>query len=408
MGAVAVKYKGHMAESEAPGAVDIPEACSSAATGIGLTPSTLSLRNVESLLLTAQQQQLRHLRRLQQMRRQAEISAAMQVAWQEKQEAEEQRRAAREAEAKEAQARRLEHHRNVETRNAAAQEAAGRTRDMWRSALVGKLEAAKQRTSARLEARRRRIYANHEAQLDARRAALEEKQAQEQRHLQQRQELRLIQDEIRREEEALWAVRRDELRQRAESEQAARSSYYGLRAQERDRQLAERKQELEAQRAAHAEEARQRASYNQQRAAGADAAERAKRDRLAAKLQGKMAKVDAIMAQRTALVKEVQRVQAGMAAQEERMKAALQTMAVWGLPSWERPGARTSSACTHHTGKWHLPAELVDTTAALQSAILDSPTRSATAAAPGGRLGGSGLSSPSQRPDSACGLLAET
>jgi hypothetical protein len=44
--------------------------------------------------------------------------------------------------------------------------------------------------SARLEARRRRIYANHEAQLDARRAALEEKQAQEQRHLQQRQEVR--------------------------------------------------------------------------------------------------------------------------------------------------------------------------------------------------------------------------
>jgi hypothetical protein len=54
-----------------------------------------------------------------------------------------------------------------------------------------------------------------------------------------RAQLRLIQDEIRREEEALWAVRRDELRQRAESEQAARSSYYGLRAQERDRQLAE-------------------------------------------------------------------------------------------------------------------------------------------------------------------------
>jgi hypothetical protein len=39
------------------------------------------------------------------MRRQAEISAAMQVAWQEKQEAEEQRRAAREAEAKEVSGR---------------------------------------------------------------------------------------------------------------------------------------------------------------------------------------------------------------------------------------------------------------------------------------------------------------
>lgn len=41
-----------------------------------------------------------------------------------------------------------------------------------------------------------------------------------------------------------------------------------------------------------------------------------------------MAKVDSIMAQREALVREVQRVQAGMAAQEERMKAALDSMEV--------------------------------------------------------------------------------
>jgi predicted dithiol-disulfide oxidoreductase (DUF899 family) len=44
--------------------------------------------------------------------------------------------------------------------------------------------------SARIEARRRRTYANHEAALEARRQALLAKEAQEQRHLQQQQEVR--------------------------------------------------------------------------------------------------------------------------------------------------------------------------------------------------------------------------
>ncbi|KAI8476497.1 MAG: hypothetical protein J3K34DRAFT_401538 [Monoraphidium minutum] len=366
---------------------------SSLAHGVGLSPSALSLRNVETLLLTAQQQQLRHLRRLQQMRRQAELSAAVQMAWVEKQEEEERRRVAREAELKEDKVRRAQHHQEVAERNAAAQQAAGRTQEMWREALKGKLEAANKRTDdmlrqrsllsefsrvqwVRFEARRRRTYANHERTLEERRQRLEEKMANEERNLAQRQELRLIQDEIRREEEALAAVRREEARRRADIEAEARGQYYGLRAQQRDRQLSERKMDLEAQRAARAEEARQRTAYNQHRVAESSAAEQAKRDRVAQQLQSKMNKVDAIMAQREALVKEVQRVQAGMAAQEERMRSALEVM--------------------ERTGKWHLPTELVDSTAALQSAMMELPLRS-----PGRSAGGGGRLPASGRPDSA-------
>jgi len=56
---------------------------------------------VEAVLIAAQQQQLRHLRRLQQMRRQAETKASVQAAWREKQQAEEQKRLEREAEIRE-------------------------------------------------------------------------------------------------------------------------------------------------------------------------------------------------------------------------------------------------------------------------------------------------------------------
>ncbi len=46
--------------------------------------------------------------------------------------------------------------------------------------------------------------------------------------------------------------------------------------------------------------------------------------------QSKMSKVDAIMSQREALVREVQRVQSCMAGQEDRMRSALDTMQVGG------------------------------------------------------------------------------
>lgn len=52
-------------------------------------------------------------------------------------------------------------------------------------------------------------------------------------------QLRLIQEEIRREEEALAAVHREEIRRRAEEESATKSAYYGMKAAQRDRQLAE-------------------------------------------------------------------------------------------------------------------------------------------------------------------------
>jgi len=99
------------------------------------------------------------------------------------------------------------------------------------------------------------------------------------------QQLRLIQDAIRREEEALAAVRREETRRRAEAEVEEKSTYYAMRAAQRDVQLGERKQDLEFQRATRAEEARQRAQYNKQRVDHAAAVEEAKRDRLAAKVQ---------------------------------------------------------------------------------------------------------------------------
>lgn len=51
----------------------------------------------------------------------------------------------------------------------------------------------------------------------------------------------------------------------------------------------QRKQELEAQRVARAEEARARAAYAQQRAAQAGEAEAAKRERLAAQLEVRLA-----------------------------------------------------------------------------------------------------------------------
>jgi len=92
----------------------------------------------------------------------------------------------------------------------------------------------------------------------------------------------------------------------------------------------QKRQDLEAQRLARAEEARQRAAFNQQRAAHASALEQSKRERLAAKLESKLAKVDEIMVQRELLVKEVQKVQASMAEQEQRMKAALDEMEVGG------------------------------------------------------------------------------
>jgi cell wall-associated NlpC family hydrolase len=146
--------------------------------------------------------------------------------------------------------------------------------------------------SARIEARRQRTYAKHEAALEARREALLAKEAQEQRHLQQQQEVRgrarrglprraragclgalhhmphasfasillqaappnrppvptplrpktqlkLIQEEIKREEESLAAVRRADARRRAEAEAAEKALYYSLKAEHRDRQLSE-------------------------------------------------------------------------------------------------------------------------------------------------------------------------
>ena len=57
-----------------------------------------------------------------------------------------------------------------------------------------------------------------------------------------------------------------------------------------------------------------------------------------------MAKVDAILAQREALVKEVQRVQAGMAAQEERMRAALEEMQASGRGMGRAPRRRVACA----------------------------------------------------------------
>ena len=52
---------------------------------------------MESLLLAAQQQQLRQLRKLQQIRRQAELAAALEAEGNEKLRAEEEKRAALEA-----------------------------------------------------------------------------------------------------------------------------------------------------------------------------------------------------------------------------------------------------------------------------------------------------------------------
>lgn len=68
---------------------------------------------------------------------------------------------------------------------------------------------------ARIEARRRRARAACDAALEARRAALAEKEALEARHLRQQQELKCIHIAIRKEEEALAAVQREEMRRRA-------------------------------------------------------------------------------------------------------------------------------------------------------------------------------------------------
>ncbi|GBF92064.1 hypothetical protein Rsub_04411 [Raphidocelis subcapitata] len=373
--------------------------------GIELSEGALSLRNVEAVLLTAQQQHLRHLRRLQNMRRQAELTVAMHSAWQEKQIAEERRRAQHEAELKQRQAERAAQSREVEERNAAAQEAAKRVQEMWRSAIAEKLDAAKDRTeqmlhqrsllaefhrvqTARIEARRRRTYANRERALEERRRALLEKEAQEIRHLEQQQELKLIQEEIKKEEEALASVRREDARQRAEAEAEERALYYALKAEQRDRQLAERKQDSEYQRAVRAEEARQRAAYNQQRAAHAAAIEEARRGHLAVRLEGKMAKVETIMGQREALVREVKHVQLCMARQEQRMRSALETM--------------------QRTGKWELPADILDTAAALEAAMANT-FAPAAALSREASYSISGRSSPQpQRPATPPGIIAET
>lgn len=69
--------------------------------------------------------------------------------------------------------------------------------------------------AARLESRRRRAQAACDAALEARRGALIEKEELEARHLRQQQELKAIQIAIKKEEEALAAVRREEIRRRA-------------------------------------------------------------------------------------------------------------------------------------------------------------------------------------------------
>jgi hypothetical protein len=145
---------------------------------------------------------------------------------------------------------------------------------------------------------------------------------------------------------------------------------------------------VEYQRAVRAEEARQRSAYNHQRAAHAAAVEEARRGHIAARLEGKMAKVETIMGQREALVREVKHVQLCMARQEQRMRSALDTM--------------------QRTGKWELPADILDTAAALEAAM-------ANTFAPAAALSRevsysiSGRSSPQpQRPATPPGIVAET
>eukprot|EP00877_Chromochloris_zofingiensis_P015155 jgi/Chrzof1/9894/Cz04g19280.t1 len=353
--------------------LELPSSYSLGATEFEGVTSSINLRNMEALLLNAQQQQLRQLRRLHQMKRQAELAASLQTAYSEKQRAEEERLAAREAERAKILADRHARAIEIEKKLQAAQEAAMKQDDAerleiqkeWQESQKRAEAVARQRAAlmdyhrvkgAKVAVRRQRILGQKDRALEARKAALLAKEAAAEKMIKQRQELKLIQEEIKREEESLSDLHRQEIRERAEQEAAAKMAYYQMKQAERDRLLEQRQKEAEIQRAIKAEESKEHFTVLKTRAEQAAEEEDKRREELYKKVQSKMVRADAISEQRTAILQEMARIKKSMAEQEEKMKQAIEQM--------------------ERTGKWDFPDDILADLNTLESTVTTSPPRS--------------------------------
>lgn len=274
---------------------------------------TTNIRNLEHILLAAQQQQLRQLRRLQQLKKQAEITAAQQAAIEAKERAEAARKAKRQAELAEEAARRSHQAAVAEEKRRAVHEAAERHREEVRQKLEAKLARIKPRfdetlieyerrlSAAKSAARMQRTLQRKEQVLEERRQAILAAEAAAEMRMQQKEELRLLQDAIKREEDYLAEERRREIQARAEADEEAKCAYYLAKQEERETRLQQRQQQAELLRMLRAEEAQARFDYIRSRAAEVSEQDDVRREQLARRLEAKMERADALAEERAAL-----------------------------------------------------------------------------------------------------------
>ncbi|MEW5298103.1 MAG: hypothetical protein WDW38_001160 [Sanguina aurantia] len=172
-------------------------------------------------------------------------------------------------------------------------------------------------------ARRDAAYQGSVLLAEQRRADVQHKNDTDAAMAKQREQVRILNQQIQAEEDFLKEQQRQATKERADADAAAKVSFYSTRNAEKEASLRRRQIELDAIRDLKAEEARARADHIELKARLAAEDNEVQRKELERKLQGKMARADALASTRGSLVEEMRVLRNMMQRQEELVRTSL-------------------------------------------------------------------------------------